>query len=217
MGIISKRTQLWVVLLGLLGLQFAVMALFVEHDVFRLILPYAETPEKQLGLLAGLAVGGVGVARYGYGRPNRIIQLFGAAVMVAAYGLLIPYLVRRGLLAHPFIAIELSGVTTVLASTLLYWYATISRRQFRTWDARAVTVFLSAVLLAIAGWFVRPVLAGAAIVAVFPLVMHFFHVIGFVQDGAIQPIRHGTRLYVSIFGFYVELTLYFIRAVKRLW
>lgn len=212
----SKSLWLWGVLVGLLGVQFGVLALGVQYDAYDVFEQYVLTEQKQLAAIVGAVLGGIGIARYGYGRPSRLVQYLGIITMMGGYGLGFQYSVRTGWIDQPFITIEIASVVTTIVLTGLYWFATRSRSQFRTWDARAVVVFLSAVMLTIAGWFVEAILVGAAIVAVFPLVMHLFHVIGFVQDGRVQPIRHGGRLYVAVFGFYAELTLYFIGALKRL-
>ncbi len=192
------------------------LVLVLEHGVYDVLAQHVLTEQRQLAAIVGVVLSGIGAARYGYAKPSRTLQYLGIITMMVGYGLGFQYGVRVGWIDYPYIAVEIAAVVTALVVTGLYWFATRSRSQFRTWDARAVVVFLSAVMLAISGWFVEPILVGAAIVSVFPVVMHLFHVIGFIQDGAVRPLRHGGRLYVAVFGFYVELTLYLIGALRRL-
>lgn len=215
MAIASERVRLWGVLAATLIVQFAAMAVFAEHSAYDILLQYLETQQQREATIVGVLLGGVALARYGYGRRSLAIQSLGTAGIIIGYAFALQYLVRVGITDRPFVAIEVVGVTTFLVLTALFWYAVASPQQFRTWDARAVVVFISAVLMAIAGLYVEPFLVGAYLVGFFPMMMHMCHVMGTIQSVTVQPLRHGLRLYAAVFAFYVDLTLYMFRALRR--
>lgn len=220
MGSLWARLQLWAATMSLIAVQFGIVALFVEYSAVERFGATLTAIAPSVSLLYGigsLLVVGVLISRWGYYHHEALPgQFVGAVFVFTAYGLAGEYALTEFAVQNHILTLQVSGAVTIAYLSVLFWYASLSAPQFTTWDAKAVIVLIAVALLAVAGVFVPEVFIAAFIVSFIPMLMHMFHVIGlFEQVSHIKPVRHGLRLYIAIVGFYIELSLYFLRALKR--
>lgn len=216
-----ERLQLWAATMALIAAQFVTVVLFVEHGVateFKSVLA-AIYPGISLTVgVAALLVIGTLISRWGYYQHElRLVQFIGTALVLGAYGIVGEQAIVVYDVQAPVESLQLLGVAVVVYLSVLFWYASLSAQQFAAWDAKAVIVLIATALLVAGGYFAPSLFIGAFIVAFIPMMMHMFHIIGlFEQASRIKPIRHGMRLYIAIVAFYIELSLYFLRAFRML-
>lgn len=218
MALLTARVKVWLVMLALIATQFLIIGQFLEYDVYAHLAEYAETDTQQQVAILGLLFLSVLTARRGYYvYENRPLQFVGVIAMLVAYGLAGQFAIEHYVAVdNPQLFIDAVGLVALAYFTLLYWYAWWSSAEFYAWDAKAVIMLLAVVLLGIAGLYAPPIMFAAFIVAFVPMLMHMFHTIGVLDRVNLKPFRHGMRLYIAIFGFWVELTVYFGRAMKRI-